>query len=120
MPSSARTLPDCRPLVRRQSPPSRRKTALQSATLNVDEAHAGLLIAAGALWNTLAAAATIPRTGVAFLCAEIAFMQGTIGMTDIEVRFGRDGAAQQLAASQNAAAKAEQANLIDTLRAHVR
>ena len=89
-------------------------------TISVDEAHAGLLIAAGALRMNLAAAATVPKAEIAFVCAEIAFSQGELVLTSIEMRFGRSDTAKRLARAEFAAAHAEQAALASELRARVR
>lgn len=89
-------------------------------TVSVDEAHAGLLIAAGALWMNLAAAATVPKADIAFTCAEIGFTQGAVDLAAIEVRFGRSDTAKRLAAAELAAAHVEQAALATELRTRVR
>lgn len=86
-------------------------------TLNVDEPHAGLLLAAGALVARLGAAATVPEAAVAFICAELSFLDAGIDLSAIEERFGRDASVRGIAHAQAVDAQAERAALIEALAA---
>ena len=66
-------------------------------TMDMDEAHAALMMGMDAMNQNMAVGASVPNLDVAFVCSMLPHHQGAIDMAKAELKYGKDDWAKAMA-----------------------